>query len=192
MNLYKKILRKIPNRTKVFCIGWHKTGTTTMGEALSLLNYRVVGPHTGTASFFKQNNIAPLLKKLRRGDACQDMPWPVLFKEMDREFPKAKFILMIRDEKKWLKSIVNWKKQRHSELDEVIYGSGTIEGNQDLYLERYRLHNQSVMAYFENKPGKLLVLNLDTGIGWNALCAFLGKRVPSVPFPHKNKTAKPD
>ena len=48
------------------------------------------------------------------------------------------------------------------------------------------------MAYFENKPGKLLVLNLDTGIGWNALCAFLGKRMPSAPFPHKNKTAKRD
>jgi UDP-N-acetylmuramate-alanine ligase len=31
--------------TKVFCIGFHKTGTTSLAVALKTLGYRVTGPN---------------------------------------------------------------------------------------------------------------------------------------------------
>ena len=33
-----------PDRPKVFCIGFHKTGTTSVKDALKILDYRVAGP----------------------------------------------------------------------------------------------------------------------------------------------------
>jgi hypothetical protein len=31
-------------KTKVFCVGFHKTGTTSLALALEILDYRVAGP----------------------------------------------------------------------------------------------------------------------------------------------------
>ena len=33
-----------PTRPKVFCVGFHKTGTKSLGAALATLGYRVAGP----------------------------------------------------------------------------------------------------------------------------------------------------
>ena len=125
---------------------------------------------------------------LKNGDACQDMPWPVLFKEMDRMYPSAKFILMEREPDKWLDSIIKWKKDRHSDLDELVYGFGKIPGNEEVYLNRYLEHNKEVKDYFKNRPSKLLILNLEANEGWDEICSFLGKRVPKTAFPHANKS----
>ena len=32
-------------KAKVFCIGFHKTGTTSLERALEMLGYRVTGPN---------------------------------------------------------------------------------------------------------------------------------------------------
>jgi len=188
--VWSKILRHWPNKTKVFIIGWHKTGTSSLGKALTILHYKVHGPATGleTAECLQRGEIDKVLNKLRGYDACQDMPWPTLYPQLHQKFPTAKFILMIREEESWLNSISSWKNSRYSELDEVIYGSGTILGNQEIYLERYRKHNEDVLNFFRNKPNQLLVLDLKAGDGWDELCAFLRKKKPSVPFPHINKS----
>ena len=39
----KKLRSKM--KTKVFCIGFHKTGTTSMAVALKQLGYKVTGPN---------------------------------------------------------------------------------------------------------------------------------------------------
>jgi hypothetical protein len=44
-----------------------------------------------------------------------------------------------------------------------------------------------VQKYFNNQPNKLIVLDWEKGDGWIELCEFLGKPVPSLPFPHANK-----
>lgn len=42
----------------------------------------------------------------------------------------------------------------------------------------------------KSQPDRLLEYEL--GTGWEPLCKFLGKPVPSVPFPHVNESAAHD
>ena len=92
---------------KVFCIGFHKTGTTTMMHVLTELGYRVTGPN-GVDSKNLARILGPLTVALSgRYDAFQDNPWPLVYREMDALHPGSKFILTIRDEQKWYNSFGN-------------------------------------------------------------------------------------
>ena len=46
-----------------------------------------------------------------------------------------------------------------------------------------------LQALFRARPGDLLNVCWETGSGWQELCAFLGKPVPEIPFPHENKAS---
>ena len=68
-----------PTRPKVFCVGFHKTGTKSLGAALATLGYRVAGPR-GTLDPQIATNALPLALRLAGDfDAFQDNPWPILF-----------------------------------------------------------------------------------------------------------------
>jgi len=57
--------------------------------------------------------------------------------------------------------------------------------------ERFRyvkeLHENNVRTYFADQPGKLLILNLYQGDGWEKICDFLDCPIPNEVFPHENK-----
>ena len=42
-----------------------------------------------------------------------------------------------------------------------VYGVGFPQGNEDIYLERYKFHNEDVLNYFKDRPGDLLVVPKD-------------------------------
>jgi len=162
------------DRQKVFCIGFHKTGTNSLDEALTLLGYRVTGPN-GT----KDPNVEEY-------DAFQDNPWPIIYQELDQHYPNSKFILTIRPTDRWIDSVVRHFGANSTPMREWIYGVGSPLGNEDAYIRRYENHNQEVTEYFQGRDD-LLVLELTQGEGWEKLCPFLGKEIPMVEFPHKNK-----
>nr|XP_039273574.1 uncharacterized protein LOC120347597 [Styela clava] len=56
-------------------------------------------------------------------------------------------------------------------------------GSPTVLKKRYRDHNTSVLQ--RAPKDRLLKMNLSDG--WEPLCKFLGKPIPNVPFPHKNK-----
>ena len=39
---------------------------------------------------------------------------------------------------------------------------------------------------FANRPDDFLEMDLTSGDGWAGLCQFLGRSVPTTPFPQKN------
>jgi len=178
---------------KVFCIGFQKTGTTSLGNALEMLGYRVTGP-TGLTLPDIPNNIHNFIYEVVESgeyDAFQDNPWPVLYKELDARYPGSKFILTLRDTPSWLSSIVrHFGRGRNSPMRIWIYGCGCPEGNEEIYTDRFERHNREVLEYFQHRPNDLLVMNLSEGDGWDELCPFLGKRIPSKPFPHANKATR--
>jgi hypothetical protein len=172
---------------KVFCIGFHKTGTTSLGEALELLGYRVTGPD-GTRDPDIAENVHLLAESLVvEYDAFQDNPWPILYREMDEKCPGSKFILTERDPDAWIQSQVRQFGTKETPMRKWIYGVGCPEGNEEIFLERYKRHNREVREYFGGRPDDLLVMDLAAGDGWEKLCPFLGKDVPEAPFPHANK-----
>lgn len=171
---------------KVFIIGFHKTGTSSLAAALGTLGYRVTGPNGVRDPDIARNVLALAHDLVTRFDAFQDNPWPIVYREMDESYPGSKFVLMLRDPQAWMASMV-----RHFGLEETpmrrwIYGVGCPQGNEAVYLARFERHNAEVQEHFAGRPEDLLVVDLAAGDGWLRLCPFLGKPVPDVPFPHLN------
>ncbi|MGA8261303.1 MAG: sulfotransferase family protein [Arenicellales bacterium] len=174
-------------RTKVFCIGFHKTGTTSLAVALEQFGYRVTGPF-GVSDPNIEKNAVPMACALARNfDAFQDNPWPIIYKELDKEFPGSKFILMLRDPESWIKSQVEHFGRKETAMRKWIYGAGCPEGNEDIYVKRFEEHNNAALRYFRDRPQDLLVMDLAKGDGWRKLCPFLGIDIPDIAFPHANK-----
>jgi hypothetical protein len=181
---------------KIFCIGFHKTGTSSLAKALQLLDFRICRRMGMLQDHVTKKNILEQLKNeefneifeaVREFDAFCDNPWPILFKELDKKFPNSKFILTIREEDNWIKSVLNYFKDYETEIRSLIYGMASPLGNEEIYLERYRKHNAEVIEYFKDRPDDLQVINLADQKGWTELCLFLKKPIPKENFPHENK-----
>ena len=173
-------------RRKVFGVGFHKTGTTSLAAALKRLGYRVTGPN-GIDDDLIAERAWPLAQELvGRYDAFQDNPWPILFRELDAAYPESRFILTIRDTDAWVASTVRHFGRSTTPMRAWIYGVGYPEGNEATYRTRYEQHNRDVIAHFAERPQDLLVLRVTEGEGWEALCPFLGADVPEAPFPREN------
>ena len=170
--------------TKVFCIGFHKTGTSSIGRALEHLGFDVTGPnfvhdrriHSGPWSL-----VRPLIEQY---DAFQDNPWPVLFREIDWYVPDAKFVLTMRDPMDWIGSVESFFAKHSTEMRKLIYGVGSPDGQRERYLARYLRHYEEVDAYFADDGLRLLRMNVFEGDEWQKLCSFIGKPIPDIPFPH--------
>ncbi|MEO1580977.1 MAG: sulfotransferase family protein [Pseudomonadota bacterium] len=175
-------------KAKVFCIGFHKTGTSSMTVALRELGYRVTGPNGVHDPDIAENLWSIIEQAVTEYDAFQDNPWPIVFKELDARYPGSKFVLTERDADGWVRSQVKHFGTRTTPMRKMIYGAdaGAPEGNESIYLERYRQHGQEVREYFKDRPDDLLIMDLTAGDGWQALCGFLGHQVPAKPFPRAN------
>ena len=179
--------RKRSNNPRVFCIGWHKTGTSSLGHALVQLGYSVLGCRLDMVHPLRQGDLDAVLALAGQFDALQDVPWAALYRELDQAYPGSRFILTEREEQSWLRSALRHFDSAHIPLHEWLYGDGVMRGNEQLYLERYRRHNQEAKAYFTDRQEDFLMLDLAGGDGWSELCGFLGDPAPNRPFPHANK-----
>ena len=180
-------MRNKPQKPRVICIGWHKTGTSTMGSALLKLGYSVLGARLDAYYPLAEGDVSRALALADRFDAVQDVPWAALFRELDARYPGSKFILTVRDEKSWLASATRHFGDTPVPLHQWLYGKDRLKGNEDLYLERFRKHSADVRAYFEGRPEDLLEFDLAAGDGWEKLCSFLDEPVPTFCFPHENQ-----
>jgi hypothetical protein len=176
-------------KAKVFCIGFHKTGTTSLEVALNQLGYRVTGCF-GTKDPRISEKVYDMADELvQKYDAFEDNPWPVIYKELDQKYPGSKFIHTIRPAESWIKSQVRDFASTNTPMREWIYGVGCPEGNEAIYVARYERHNREVEEYFKDRPDDLLRFDLPRGDGWEKLCPFLETDIPDKPFPHANKAS---
>jgi hypothetical protein len=173
------------NKSKIFGIGLPRTGTTTLNNALRILGYRSLhNPHS-----FRKNQLD--------GCYCFDGEWDALtnfgehiYPQLDECYPGSRFILTVRDKKKWIESIEN----KTSELSYSEFGNkirisifGCHKFNKSRYSYIYDLHIREAKEYFRNRPEDLLIVDWEKGQGWKELCSFLNKSVPNVSFPHDNR-----
>ena len=174
---------------KIFCIGFHKTGTTSLGKALSILGLKVKGPFGVHNQTIRNNAFEQALKFIKYYDAFQDNPWPLLYKQLDDAFPQSQFILTLRNPELWYKSALKHFGNQETEMRKWIYGKGSPLNNQELYKNTFTQHNNEVLKYFRKREGDLLILDLDQNFNWEVICNFLEcPEIPRVPFPHKNKS----
>jgi hypothetical protein len=131
-------------------------------------------------------------------DAAIDWPTAAFFDTLYKLNPDAKVILTVRDFEKWyqsiLKTIVEWPNVNETwpsqivnarNMARVVVRNGELKDvkNREVLYQKFVSHIAHVKQLV--KPENLLIL--EVGEGWEKLCRFLGKDVPSVPYPHCNK-----
>jgi hypothetical protein len=205
MSAELRVMAPHPSADKIFCIGFYKTGTTTLFEALKVLGFRTInGDKPG--SYPGADDGETLLRQIEAGnyrlptfelfDAFSDNPYFYLWREIHAQFPSARYILTVRDEQQWIDSCVKFYRNRRIRPMRVwMFGKHADPSRDDAsrqaWLEAYRAHNAAVRAHFAAHPGQFLELNIIREPRWEKLCAFLDVPVPTVPLPHANPT-EPD
>lgn len=176
-------------KKKVFGIGFHKTGTKSLGAALEILGYRTCGPRWAKQDDIADTALQRALAEVPLFDAFQDNPWPILFRELDQQFPDSKFILTVSPTDEWIARALRYFGTKQTPMRQWIYGAASPIGNEQVYIGRYETHNKDVQEHFRTRPDQLLVMPLITDPSWEPLCTFLDLKMPEgQTFPHKNRT----
>jgi hypothetical protein len=173
---------------KIFCIGFHKTASSSLAAALEiLLGSRVCGPVGHLRPDIARSYRRLAHEVLDDYVAFKDNPWTILYRDLDQWCPNSKFILTIRDSQKWFHSALRNFGGQSTPMRELIYGPGRGDptGNEDLYIARYERHNAEALEYFSGRTD-LLIMDISLGDGWDKLCGFLGMPRPAVDFPSIN------
>ncbi len=190
---------------KVFGLGFGRTGTESMKNALELLGHGPcyhmfeVLPHPDRVETWIDlvTGKAPDWDRVFEGyHASVDWPGAFFWKEISEHYPEAKLILTIRDADAWYDSmsktilpLLKASSEDPNGLANQMFIKRQFAGNIDdraHVIDIYNRHNDAVKAAFG--PDRLLVYEL--GSGWQPLCDFLGVEVPGVPYPRGNSAAE--
>lgn len=175
---------------KVFGIGFHRSGTTSLQTALEELGYRVVGMREAEWQAYADGDFTKIEQTIQSFDGFRDMPWPLLYERLYETVPNAKFILTYREPESWARSCSGNYKDRPRAMFPVIYGVDVFAGNEPRCIEVYNKHLAEVRAFFSDKPDSFLEIDLTAGARWQPLCEFLNEPVPARDFPHANNRPK--
>lgn len=204
-------------KTKYFCIGRNKTGTTSLKKAFKDLEFPVGDQRTAellSARYYFNGNFEPIIKYCESAQVFQDIPfsWAETLKYLDHAYPGSKFILTIRnDAAQWYDSIRKFhaKKFGHGQIptaDDLrlekyvdigfMYKAIKLHGtpdddlyNKEIMEANYLAHNQAVINYFKDRPDDLLVINLAEKGAYQRFCGFLCiDNKGKKEFPWENKT----
>lgn len=200
---------------KVLGVGLSKTGTTSLHEALTILGLKSIHYDMIRLNDILDGSARnPDFRRYDDVDAVSDIPSAFFYRELLAAYPAAKAVLTIRDVDEWWPSVehhynerlpiyqISWKRRllaslsgRRQALEEelrhlhlrtrmrhCVFGSESAV--EFLYKKRFVEHNERVQREVPHE--RLLVMNVAGGDGWEKLCPFLGKALPTVPFPRAN------
>mgnify|MGYP000075887805 CR=1 FL=1 len=209
---------KSRNKTKYFCIGRNKTGTTSLKKAFQQLRFPVGYQRVAEKlydQYYFEGNFEPIVKYCQTAQVFQDVPFscPNTFKYLDKAYPESKFILTVRDDaEQWYQSIVRFHGKSFGlngrvpptleDLKNAIYVRqgfmyntvklhGTPDSapyNKEVMIAHYERHNREVIEYFKDRPEDLLIINIADTSSYRKFVEFLGVQSPELNFPWENKT----
>jgi|AntRauTorckE5430_2_1112549.scaffolds.fasta_scaffold00173_1 hypothetical protein len=183
-------------KTKIFCVGLNKTGTSSLHVAFEMLGLKSVhwkddnGLNIKTKIGENFLNGINILDGIERYDAFSD--WDMgtshqVFKEFDKQYPNSKFILNTRDIGGWLDSRekhVKRNQQKKSENPDADITWLTVD--REAWKLQYERHHEEVYNHFKERKSELLTFDVTKGDGWEILCPFLDLPIPQSPFPKAN------
>jgi hypothetical protein len=199
--------------TRIFCIGFNKTGTTSLTEFLKDEHY-IIAPQRpfecNLYSYVSGNyeTFEYIIKDIFYDcDFFQDIPFslPKIYQFLDEKFPNSKFILTLRDDSnEWYDSLVNFHKNVlnmdnpyrydyiHYNWVQTILTKCYGAPNHDPYDENvlktaYENHIIDVKKYFNGRDNQLLILNLSDELCVEKLEDFLGRKFINKKMYHLNK-----
>jgi hypothetical protein len=164
---------------KVFCIGYNKTGTTTVGKALEQLGFRNSSFNKKVwRDYYKKGKIEKVIEYTSKFDSVDDLPWLLedMIPILDQKFPGSKFIYLERDAYAWKKSFNNW----------AIKHNG-VAPDMNKSFNAFLQHKEFVMNYFKNRKEDLLIVDVSDPLAYKKLGNFLECAAPQPNLPHFNK-----
>lgn len=201
-------------RSKVFCVGANKTGTTSLNQVFESLDLKVGNQARAELLLhdWSKRDFRRIIRYCRWAEAFQDIPfsYPDTFCAVDKAFPHSRFILTVRrDAEEWYDSLVRYHtmligKNRIPNADDLRrfdyrypgflwdaqrYRYGDDESllyNREWYIQCYEEHNSNVIRYFKDRPTDLLVLNVADSDAMERLLTFLGYAYTGQKMPHAN------
>jgi hypothetical protein len=184
-------------RQKVFGLGLSKTGTSSLGAALNLLGIKTVHWPSDSKTLEELRSGNYKLSVLEKYQGVVDIPVAPYFAQLDKIYPDSKFILTVREQESWLRSVETHWHQTEAMLEmdshiraftDYVYACvyGTLRFNRDRFLYVFETHLRNVRHYFKDRPQDLLIMDISAGDGWERLCPFLGRSIPQAEFPQVN------
>ena len=163
-------MQRTPHAGKVFAIGFYKTGTTTLFEALQILGLRTIngdkpGSYPGADDgetllrqiearrlsaadvralrcVHRQSLFPPLARDLRAVSGCEIHPDGARRTALDRELRRFYRNRRIRPMRVWMFG-------KHA-------NPGDSAESRQAWLDAYRAHNAAVREHFRDRPGQFL------------------------------------
>lgn len=193
--------------SKVFCIGFGKTGTTSLEKALKDWGFKMGDQAVAEilSEDWAQRRTDRIIRFCYTADAFQDLPFgsPRLYEELDIAFPNSKFILTVRDnENQWYNSLIKFHTKMWSsdktriptvvdlenslyrykgwalDIKKMLYDFPNIKlYEEQYYKKKYLDHIKSIKDYFQNRDNDLLVINVAETGSYQKLAKFLNLNV---------------
>ena len=162
---------------KVIGVGLNKTGTKTLRHHLLNWGFRHRSYELDAFHQFQDGRIQELLDSMEEFDSFEDWPWPLMYREIDKRFPDARFVLTTRrSADAWYKSLCKMAVRMGplNDYEKHIYGYAMPHGNKKIHTDFYERHNEQVLAHFRNQPNRFLHLCWERGGSAEELASFLG------------------
>lgn len=204
---------KKKNLEKVICIGFHKTGTTSLSDAMEMIGFpishgseifhhvsgnrydRKLMGHIEESNPFREKLLTALCEGIDNSHGIQDSPCVFFYKDLAQKYPNAKFMFTTRDENAWFGSLKAFVRDKSNPLRQYMYNVPKITGNEAVLMDAYRKYTREILSYFEDHPN-FRSFDITKGeLNWENLLEFLGEDFyPDVehaaallmPFPRSN------
>lgn len=168
---------------KVFCIGLSKTATMSITYYMRKLGFK-------SKHWIGDSNISNIIEEVKKYDFLSDIPIPIYFKKLDKEFPNSKFILTVREINSWLRSckkhFSNRKGGASKDFRLKLYGINGYDKKK--FIKVYKDHHKNVKEYFKERNNDLLILDIIGGDSPDKITEFLDIDSNNKKFPHSNKS----
>ena len=201
---------------KVFGVGFHKTGTTSLHIFLKLMGYhgihwpdRVKGVHYQKLCIPKLHDakqiVDVLLPVFSQYETFTDVPIPALYRELDNHFSGSRFILVERNNEDWWESMIkHWHLQKKEKriLDpyeylQYNYGETvplseiTMDSKKEV-IQRYNNHIERVKDYFHGRLDTFLAISIADPDKAKKIAEFLqSSEVPIYPKLSRTSSSGP-
>jgi len=208
------------NKPKIFCLGLSRTGTTSLARGLEMLGLQVA--HF-PLSLLVKGSFTPRLnhglwsrwqlhrqvkaarfhnaeRMLLENDVFADLPIPIIYEELDQQFPASKFIVTSRETEGWLSSMEWLFRDRPDDwsqgplIDELHFAAyGCTRFDRQALTKAWEKHEAKLDNYFSGRSSDLLRINIDQGdLNYPTICSFLECEIPNFPFPQVNQRTRPE
>jgi hypothetical protein len=200
---------------KIFCIGYNKTGTSSLSEIFFQNGFSVAPqqPFECNMESYYFDSYDTIVKMIKNDyyqySFFQDVPFsmPNFYKTLYENFPHAKFILSVRDDEKvWYQSLVKFHKKVFKNFKNPTEISWTYRGwvfkmltqsygapkynpyDYNYLTKSYLKHIEDVENFFKDKKNSLIKINLKDPNLIDKLETFLDVGFENRKVPHLNKS----